>query len=357
MNNNIISSFANANASDSAGDGNLPMLHIYMDTFLCFTHFGCASIGLPLNFVVISTILHSKRLRQSRNITWLGIAFSHIIILFNRIFELVVYVTQDRTLCSIFVFMVGLPHAILLLNSFLALVDRYVSITYFSWYKRHVKSHYIVVGQVIAVSLLIIVTKFHYIRDYIFRLANVDCYVNSSDGIEVSVVIHILIMLCIVGQIIVYCKTKKILTNAANPRLTISAVHFERRGNLQTPEGSVIMVINGDETNCDTSRQQRRFLRKDMKTISHLEVEATRNLIAGIFSLFVFAIPSCALFTIGMGCVHLFNDVEKCSAVIWASAYTSGLSSFITIYNPIFFIFRCRDFFKVFQMFLSKYEL
>lgn len=172
----------------------------------------CAFIGFPLDVLVISIVVHFTRLHKPRNIVWLGVAFSNILILLNRCLQFCAFMLQDENLCRIFIFMIGLPYATLLLNLFLALIERYVNITYASWYRRKIRICYIVVGQITAVTLLIIVTKV----PYIFRLADVNCLLSEIDSIELLVVIHFLIALCIIGQIIVYYKTKDVLLVAGD---------------------------------------------------------------------------------------------------------------------------------------------
>ncbi len=373
MSNNVsLLSNDNQNASDAGNEGSI--IH-YMDTFLSVVHLVCAFIGFPLNLLVISFILHSRRLHKPRNIVWLGIAFSNILILLNRSLEFCAFVLQDRNLCRIFVFMVGLPYASLLLNLFLALVDRYISITYASWYRRKVRMCYIIVGQIIAFSLLVIVTKF----SYVFQFTSVDCHVNSTNGIEVAIVIHILITLCITGQIVVYYKTKKYLSGAldiGNPptEITLSIIRspeiapiIEEGANLEidntfvnserTPSRLKPSAQHHDSQGFLNKDTNSFFVRIGNQSISRLELEAARNLTAGIISLSIFAFPSFVLFAIGMGCVHLFSDVERCSAVAWASAYTSELNLFITIYNPIYFIVRCRDFSEALRQSFSSFRM
>ena len=371
MNSNL-SLFKEANGSEPANDSSL-LLQIYMDTFLCVTHLTCGFIGLPMNILLLSFIVHSRRLHKPRNIVWLGIVFSNIIILLNRLLELCAFVFQDETLCRIFIFMVGLPYAALLLNLFLALVDRYVAFKYSLWYKRQVRIHYIVIGQIAANLLLIFVAKF----SYIFRLNSVDCNVNSTDGIEVSVVIHILIILCITGQILVYQKIKNclvIMSENVNTRSADLALSVIRCHSSSVPTATeeavanddigVATVMNDFPNKPQTVSQQRRqgfvkqensyFVRIGNQSISRLELEAARNLTAGILSLCVFAFPSFLVFTIGMGCVHFFN-AEECSSVAWASAYTSELNLLVTIYKPIFFVLRSRDFSEALRQSLSSF--
>lgn len=353
---------AKTNVSNSENEDS-SILPLYMDSFLCVTHLMCASVGFPLNFLVISFIVHSKRLHLPRNFAWLGVAFSNIVILLNRCIELCAVVLQNQLLCRIFIFMVGLPYATLLLNLFLALVDRFVSIVYASWYKRHVQICYIIAGQIIAVTLLIFVTKF----SYIFRLISVDCHFNLTDAIEVSVVIHILIVLCIAGQITVYYKTKNVLLIASqnvNPQsdLTLSVFRCHHPNRETTEQGNfavnvgVDLLANDEENhirhnpntqhNCQIYFNEEGnsfFVRVGNQTISRLEIEAARNLTAGILSLFLFSVPSIVFLVIRMSCVHFFNDAERCTALTWVLSYTSELILLFTIYHPIIFMVRSRD--------------
>ncbi len=345
-----------SNASAFGTEIGVPLLlPLYMDTFLYVTHLMCTFIGFPLTLLVISFIVHSKRLHKPRYIVWLGVAFSNILILFHRLLELFAFVLHDQWICRILIFMIDLPYTTLLLNLFLALVDRYVSITYASWYKKHVQICYIIVGQITAVTLLIIVTKY----SYIVQLVRVDYLWNSTDGIKVSVIIHILIALCIAGQITVYYKTKNVLLAASQ--------NLNRHLNRETTEQGNFAVNVGDDRQNPNAQHNRQiffnekdnsfFVRVCNQTISRLEVEAAHNLTAAILSLFIFSVPSFLVFAVGMGCVHYFNDIERCSAIGWASAYASELNLFITIYNPIFFIQRNRDFSEALRQSIPSFRM
>ncbi len=53
----------------------------YVDDFLYTIHIVSATIGIPINLLLIGIFVVLRRLRLSRNFTWIGIGISNICIL------------------------------------------------------------------------------------------------------------------------------------------------------------------------------------------------------------------------------------------------------------------------------------
>lgn len=106
---------------------------IPMNAFVAISYVFCNVVGLPLNFLIGAFILFLPRLHQTRNILWLGVAFSNVLVLLELLIGFYAYQFQSETAKKIFALVTGLPCASLMLNLFFSLVDRYVSVAHSAW--------------------------------------------------------------------------------------------------------------------------------------------------------------------------------------------------------------------------------
>lgn len=104
--------------------------------------------------------------------------------------------------------------------------------------------------------------------------------------------------------------------------------------------------MENDETSFSSStrqssRRQSFFIHVGTETISRLEVEAAWTLVAGVSSLIVICSPIFIVLTSSLFCHHLF---QNCSSVAWLIPYFRELVLVHTVYNPVVYIYRCREF-------------
>jgi hypothetical protein len=124
------------NSSNSTTDGQLP---VDLDTFLIVSKLISCSVGIPLNLSVVIAVTRHRQLRnRPRNIFLLGISFSYLTFFVPAIIELIDWkLSSIESVCQANVaVIIGPPHALLLLNMSLALIDRYVAINHPVWYRE-----------------------------------------------------------------------------------------------------------------------------------------------------------------------------------------------------------------------------
>ena len=173
---------------------------IPMNDFVAINYLICAVAGIPLNLLTVVFIALRRRLHRTRNIMWLGVAFSNV--LRQRVLRLPVPIPngkEDLQLGGRFI-----PYASLALNLFLSLVDRYVCLAYSAWYMRKVTITWIISGQIGCFSILCVLTKSPYLLNFISlpeRFTITDMKIFSTIG-------FIILLMCVVGQLGVYFKVK-----------------------------------------------------------------------------------------------------------------------------------------------------
>ncbi len=69
---------------------------LFMDSFLAMNQGVCILIGVPLNLLTAAFITLSPRFHQTRNILWLGVAFSNLFVLSTGLVELIAYLYARR---------------------------------------------------------------------------------------------------------------------------------------------------------------------------------------------------------------------------------------------------------------------
>nr|CAG4643425.1 EOG090X0BB3 [Ilyocryptus agilis] len=289
----------------------------YPDNFLhlcirySLTHIACAVVGLPVNALVVYFIIRRRRLHNIRNATWLGIIFSNSFILLNHLLEVYAVEQQSETACRIYVFLVGLPYSTLILSLILALADRYVSISYPTFYKRHARRMCLaIIGEFVSFGLLCIIAK----SSYVFG------------GMTT-----VLVAAQLTGQIVVYCKVRDCLA--------VDGVVTAR--NIGETELSTIQIncsVNGNR--CSSF-----FVRIGSNSVSRLEVEATRNVTVGVLAFSLFSFPILVTSAMYFGCVQITGDNAECGTYIWALSYARELVQLHSIYNPVSFSIRSPDFY------------
>jgi len=103
----------------------------YVDDFLYTIHIVSATIGIPINLLLIGIFVVLRRLRLSRNFTWIGIGISNICILASQLMVDVSVRWKSSSLTRSILFWSAILSNATQSNSFLlALLARYISITH-----------------------------------------------------------------------------------------------------------------------------------------------------------------------------------------------------------------------------------
>jgi len=98
------------------------------------------------------------------------------------------------------------------------------------------------------------------------------------------------------------------------------------------------------------------FVQIGSEMVSRLELEATHSVIAGIFSLFVFAAPTIIVAALFVGCGRISDASSRneCSAYYSkVLGYTTELIQFHSIYSPIFYGIKSKDCFSAIHQMCS----
>lgn len=105
------------------------------------------SIAFFANCLVLTIILSSRQLRYPRHVYWAAACVLNIFCMINLVIEMVALVTENPTVCKIFVGLAGTAYSSLLLCLAVTATDRYLSIAHSDWY-----------GRVMTVRLAVILT-------------------------------------------------------------------------------------------------------------------------------------------------------------------------------------------------------
>lgn len=167
----------------------------------------CAAIGIPLNGLIAMIIITSERLHRPRNIFWLGVTFSNLFALATSLVEFSALYGASEAACTVYVLLLGIPYATLLLNLLLALMDRFVAITYPMWHKDKVTSKVIFVVQIAGLVIIGLLFKVPLLLDQV-RLSDIPCGDNQPHGKIIVFTLLALVLLCILAQIVVYLKAR-----------------------------------------------------------------------------------------------------------------------------------------------------
>ena len=335
---------------------------VLMDGFLATNNFFCGVVGIPLNVLIAAFIVFTRRLHKTRNIVWLGVAFSNVLVLFQHLIEFYAYCFQSETAKTIFNLVIGLPYASLLLNLFFSLIDRYVSIAHSAWYKRKVTITWIVSGQIALFSIICTLMKGPYLLE-IFpfppRITNTELKLFSVTGFFIS-------LLCVFGQVFVYSKIKYFLRLEKDMDLSSStdggALNRQGKNKHQTTEimGKELPREPKEENSVDEDLRHAAatylqkpavtpspfFIRIGDQSISRLELKAARHALDSVTMLFLFFLPAFVprMLAVYADCSAANRIIgQECSTYLWILTYTRGLMVFYTIVSPIFFFIRSPD--------------
>ena len=344
----------------------IPQLHPYLWIYpanynlLAWSHLVCNLIGLPLNILTALFIIFKPRLHQTRNILWLGVAFSNVLVLLQHLVEAYAHHFQSDTAKDIFVFVFGLPYASLALNLFFSLVDRYVSIAYSAWYKRKVVINitWIVSGEIGCFSILCILMK----GPYLIEVIQFSSQITRTEVKISNIVGFTTLFLCVAGCILVYFKVKYYLDHEKNAdmmRVIRRRAFTRKEQSTQTTEfvggeplEDSLIGFHHQQTTATVQElvvaPSPFFIHIGDQEISQREIEASRNVLDSVTLLLLFASPFIVTFnlTIYSDCYSATGTLpigQHCSNYLWAFAYTRGLLLIYPVVNPILFATRSRD--------------
>ena len=336
---------------------------ILMDNFVATNNFFCGVVGIPLNVLIAAYIVMTPRLHNSRNIVWLGVAFSNVLVLFQHLIEFYAYLFQSETANQIFSLVLGLPYASLALNLFLSLIDRYISIAYSPWYKRKVTNTLIVSGQIGCFSIICVLMK----GPYLLEIFPFPAGITTTQLKLYSIAGFFTSLLCVFGQVFLYSKVKCFLRLEKDMDASSSAnrgtYNQQGRTTQKTTEfmGEEQPRESEQEHSLDDSHLHKaatsslqgpavttspHFIHMGDQVISRLELKAACQALDSVTLLFLFFLPPTVVLvtTIYADCSSSNRPIrQECSTYLWTLAYTRGLMVFYTVVNPIFFFRRSPD--------------
>ena len=332
-----------------------------MDSFLAASNLVCNLIGLPLNLLTAAYIIFKRRLHKTRNILWLGVAFSNVLILLHHLVDAYVHHFQSETAKKIVSYTASLPLISLMLNFFISLVDRYACIVHSAWYKRNIKITWVISGQIGCFSIICLLMKGPlFIEIFVFSSQFTTAQLKIT-----NIVGHTTLFLCVVGYILVNFKVKYYLRlekNANMMRAIRSRAFTRKEQSTQTTEffgreplEDSLIRFHHKETTAPVQElvvtPSPFFIHIGAQQISRRELEASRSALDSVTLFFLFALPFIVTFnlTIYFDCfpaitaTATFPIDQHCSKYLWALAYTKGLMLIYPVVNPILFTTRSRD--------------
>jgi len=137
----------------------------YLDDYVFGGYVIFAAFGIPINLLVVGSIIFFQRFHSPRNFTWLGVGFSNIYVLIGFIIDSI-YVRLEGSsswLTYLFELINGLPLLSLVLNLHLTLINRYIMLHYHAWYKKNVTSSLILIVQLCFFLFLFFIVKSNYL--------------------------------------------------------------------------------------------------------------------------------------------------------------------------------------------------
>ncbi len=278
------------------------------------------------------------------------------------------FLYECETASQTFSFVAGLPYASMMLNLFFTLIDRYISITYSTWYKQNVTIGWIVSIPIAGFSTIVVVMK----SPYLFELVPFTLRLSLFDVKFTSIFGVVIFILCIISQIFVYIKIKRYVAikkrsereaTVETTLVTREAEHyFTGEENANSGSESMEEDITQDrslgshqpaqalQVSLVTRRtlstySTRHFFRHGTQTISRLELEAARHGVDSITLFCVLGFPIVVTLALAFfsGCISLPPGNPECSTYLWALAYARGILIVNAVVNPVFYIIRSYD--------------
>lgn len=334
--------------------------------FLIVTKLICSLIGIPLNVLIAIAIIRLRRLHSKpRHIFLLGIILADLYAFVPIIIQLTYWNIPIESVCEAYVAVVGLPYSILLLNMLLALVDRYVAIKKPMWHRKKVTVRRVGCCLLLGSASVTFVLKFL----YIFGLAPLRCEIRHIHNKVLGWIRIVLFTSCIIINFIVYRQSRTLLQesrtldplkSAKKMRISYLKNRFIGENNdeiidvdrnndiiieptqpateeIETQNAAAATVSVANDPSSSMT------IHVNSETLSRIELEATRTLVAGVTSLFVMASPLIIYFLAENSCRFFSNNLE-CNRFIWVAPYLKELGLLHAVYNPLIWLLRNNEF-------------
>lgn len=338
----------NKSISNSTTDGQLP---VDLDTLLIVSKLITCSVGIPLNLsVVIAVTCHRQLRNRPRNIFLLGISFSYLSFFVPAIIELIDWKLSsiESAVCQANVaVIIGPPHALLLLNMSLALMDRYVAINHPVWYREKMTVSLASALVILSSAFIVLLIKFLYILGL---GADASCQMWNVHTKTLTVILVILFSICSALNLIVYRQTPKCLSQTVS-RLTssnqtaitaegepIEWVEFDDFTNEfhnQTTLSAIDSVVDDLSPSLRSMPVHLNVNSDDL--MSQTEVKATRTLMVGVTSLVATAYASVVFVSSFFVCRMIVGELQ-CGNLTWMGRYLRELSLIPAFYGSLIFL-------------------
>lgn len=351
---------------------------IHLNPFVIASHLICCVIGIPINLFIVVVILYMRRLRtKPRNIFLLGLILSNLSAFAPVLVEFAyIHFPRNEELCQFYVSIVGLPYVLFLNNLLLALTDRHIAISHPVWHYKKVTIRRVVCWQVFTSIFISVVYKFAYVSQFL----PLKCEVQLFQVRVISITLLMMFTVCVLAQVFVYRSTRKILANysAIRSKQMIPLVTTNREENIvnQNPASAVNDVVTGNHLApqpCDqhnvnlfsvpmtsdgdititTTAPVELNVHMSNETVGHLEIEATRTMIASVTSLSVMTGPFILYTFVAFTC-PLWFDKLSCSSMSWLVPYLKELILFHAVYHPIVYLCRSNEVSSALQSYWKK---
>ena len=355
---------------NSSGEPENP---INLNGILIVLKCACSIIGIPLNLLIAITIISLRRLHSKpRNIFLLGITFSNLLIFVPAVIEIIYWILPLESVCQVYMVVVGLPYAILLLNIFLALTDRYAAIKYPKWHRKKVTVRFVIVFLLVTSAFFAFLLK----CVYIFGLVSLRCEISVVHSKVLGVITIGFFSSCIIMHFMVYRQTRiflrgsqpkssavkhEISTISARSQVLIiadedrpqqaEAIGDDQHINFEAIE---LAPIESSPQNATSSISRKHHPIKihhvlNNGVLNQMEVDTTRNLVTGVASLFLMACPPILFFLAVHSCRLFSQNHFECSTFNWFAPYFKELWLIHAVYNPLVWLLKNNEFNAIFK--------
>lgn len=217
------------------------------------------------------------------------------------------FYTVAEILCRFYVAFLSLPYILFFLNLFLSLLDCYTAVTYPFWHRRRVTVKF-AIGILVSLNLSVALAV-NWV--YVGQVAPITCSYHVGHVVTLIGTIIFLYIPCVVFQIILYVKIKKIFRQNSLPMQQASSFNNTNSNNMT--------------------------IHRSGATLSRREMEARRAFIAGVTPLLL--LP-CPLFLFALSFLVCFPFYgEDCESFTWLAPYLKELISLHVLVHAI--VYRC----------------
>jgi len=259
---------------------------------------------------------------------------------------MVYYLSPSEETCRFYVTVVGLPYVIFFLNLLLALIDRYLVITRSLWHRDNVTIRGVFIVQISLTMALCFALK----AVYIFEVVPLRCEIQLIHGKIVGLTLLILFISCLVAQFVVYQKTRDVFkglpmnTSSGTSQRSVSlstirnafprGVHHNHQQQQQPLDSSRSGSDGGCIVNWESS-----------SSLTPMEIEATKTLMAGVISLLVITAPLIIFMFPFLVCSSSsMQTTLVCRNINWLAPYFKEFPLIHSVVQPILYIYWSDEF-------------